>query len=132
MPIRLDFDKLGGLIPAVAQDHRTGEVLMVAFMNREAWEKTLATGKAHYYSRQRKALWCKGETSGHVQLVKEILFDCDEDSLVLKVEQVGGAACHTGYNSCFYRAVQGGEARLIKEAKVFDPEPGDSKTGFSA
>ena len=119
--IALDFDKLGGLIPAIAQDHRTGEVLMLAFMNREAWEETLKTGKATYYSRTRDTLWVKGLTSGHIQLVKEVRVDCDNDTVLLKVDQVGGAACHTGYASCFYQRVDGG--RLVTEGKpVFDPK----------
>ena len=98
-----DFDKRGGLLPAIAQDVRTGQVLMVAYMNREAWERTLATGRATYWSTSRKALWVKGETSGHVQHVREVLVDCDADAVLLRVEQVGGVACHEGYASCFFR-----------------------------
>ncbi len=120
--VELNFDKLDGLIAAVVQDHQTNEVLMVAFMNREAWENTLKTGKAHYYSRSRNKQWMKGEESGNIQLVKEILIDCDVDCVVLKIEQVGGAACHTGYSTCFYRKVTDGELKLIKDNKVFDPE----------
>ncbi|HFB83974.1 MAG TPA: phosphoribosyl-AMP cyclohydrolase, partial [Thermodesulfatator sp.] len=97
-----DFNKMD-LIPVIAQDWETGEVLMLAYMNQEAWEKTLETGKVHYYSRSRQKLWLKGETSGHVQLVKEIRLDCDADTLLIKVEQIGGAACHKGYRSCFFR-----------------------------
>src|SRR5437773_6853386 len=89
-----DFDKRGGLLPAIAQDVRTGQVLMVAYMNREAWRHTLATGKATYWSTSRNALWVKGETSGHVQHVRELLVDCDGDAVLLRVEQVGGVACH--------------------------------------
>ncbi len=101
--IELAFAKdTNGLLPAVVQDYRTGEVLMLAYINQLAWEKTLETGKAHYWSRSRNSLWLKGETSGHVQLIKEILVDCDQDTVVYKVEQLGGAACHTGYRSCFY------------------------------
>jgi phosphoribosyl-AMP cyclohydrolase len=118
--ISLDFEKTGGLIPAIAQDHRTGEVLMLAYMNRTAWEHTLRTGNATYYSRSRETLWIKGESSGHMQRVVEIRIDCDADAVVLKVEQVGGAACHTGHRSCFYRRVHDG--RLTVDGKpVFDP-----------
>lgn len=105
----------------IAQDHLTGEVLMLAYINQEAWEKTLSTGKAHYWSRSRNKLWLKGESSNHVQLVKEILVDCDEDTVVYRVEQLGGAACHTGYRSCFFRRVQDDEL-VIKDKPVFDPQ----------
>ena len=121
--MKLRFDKMGGLIPAVVQDWKTGEVLMVAFINEEAYRKTMETGKMHYYSRSRKRLWMKGETSGHIQEVKEVLIDCDEDTAVFKIHQVGGAACHTGYNSCFYRRLESdGGTTQIKAEKVFDPE----------
>jgi phosphoribosyl-AMP cyclohydrolase len=110
-----------GLLPAIAQDADTGEVLMLAYINREAWEKTLATGKAHYWSRSRNKLWLKGETSGHVQLVKEIRIDCDEDTVVFKVEQLGGAACHEGYSSCFFRRVDGDSLTVVGE-RLFDPD----------
>ncbi len=116
----LDFAKLGGLVPAIAQDAATGEVLMVAFMNQEAWERTLKTGEAHYFSRSRQTLWHKGGTSGHVQRVKEIFLDCDADSVLLKVEQVGGAACHTGHKSCFHRRWTGDGWETVGEP-VFDP-----------
>ena len=106
--IELNFEKMGGLIPAIAQDDETGEVLMLAFMNQAAWEETLKTGRATYYSRTRDTLWVKGLTSGHIQNVKEIRVDCDDDTVLLKVEQVGGAACHTGYASCFYQKVEDG------------------------
>lgn len=118
--IELDFNKMGGLAPAIVQDNETGEVLMLAFMNKEAWEATLKTGKATYYSRSRNQLWVKGETSGHVQLVKEIRVDCDDDTVVLKVEQIGGAACHKGYKSCFYRKVEN-NTLIITDKIVFDP-----------
>ncbi|MFZ0613952.1 MAG: phosphoribosyl-AMP cyclohydrolase [Desulfobacterales bacterium] len=119
----LDFDKSGGLIPAIAQDEGTGEVLMLAYMNREAWETTLKTGRATYYSRSRRTLWIKGKTSGHLQLVKEIRIDCDADTVLLKVEQVGGAACHTGHRSCFHLKVvdDTGTTAVIGDP-VFDPE----------
>ncbi|MBW1645048.1 MAG: phosphoribosyl-AMP cyclohydrolase [Deltaproteobacteria bacterium] len=119
----MDFSKLDGLLTAIAQDYLSGEVLMVAFMNQEAWEETLKTRRACYFSRSRQRLWRKGEESGNVQLVKEILVDCDRDAVVLKVEQLGGAACHTGYNSCFYTRINAdGSEEIIKDAKVFDPE----------
>ena len=120
--MELDFSKGGGLIPAIVQDATTLEVLMVGYMNPEGFEKTRATGKMHYFSRSKQRIWMKGETSGNVQEVVEILVDCDEDALVFKVNQVGGAACHTGYNSCFYRKIKGGgEAETIKEERIFDP-----------
>lgn len=119
--IKLDFSKLEGLAPAIAQDFETGEVLMLAFMNAEAWEATLSTGKATYYSRTRKKLWIKGETSGHCQIVKEIRIDCDNDTVLLKVEQVGGAACHTGHKSCFFQRVEGGSVKICGEP-IFNPK----------
>ena len=121
--MELRFDKMGGLLPAVIQDAETGEVLMVAFMNEEAYRKTIETGRMHYYSRSRDKLWMKGETSGHVQEVKEVLIDCDEDTALFKIHQVGGAACHTGFNSCFYRRLEEGERLVLTKAeRVFDPE----------
>ncbi|MDR1932211.1 MAG: phosphoribosyl-AMP cyclohydrolase [Spirochaetales bacterium] len=118
--IELDFEKQGGLVPVITQDAASGEVLMQAYMNREAWEKTLTSGLAHYWSRTRGALWKKGGISGNIQEVKEIRVDCDADCVLLKVTQKGGAACHTGYRSCFYRKVKGGA--LIEDGeKVFDP-----------
>ena len=107
--VELDFAKCGGLIPAVAQDHRTGEVLMLAYISPESWAETLKSGYATYYSRSRKCLWKKGETSGHLQKIVRIRVDCDLDAVVFEVEQLGGIACHTGHRSCFYReAVDGG------------------------
>jgi phosphoribosyl-AMP cyclohydrolase len=105
------------LIPAIAQDWKTREVLMLAYMNDEALARTRDTGKAHYWSRSRQKLWCKGESSGHFQLVREMRIDCDEDAILLLVEQLGGA-CHTGYRSCFYRTIDG---QVVGE-KVFEPE----------
>ncbi|MFP4384290.1 MAG: phosphoribosyl-AMP cyclohydrolase [Spirochaetia bacterium] len=99
---KIDFEKTGGLIPAVVQDHRTGEVLMLAFMNRDALELTRKTGFAHYFSRSRQQIWKKGETSGHLQEVKELFTDCDRDTILLKVRQEGDTACHTGKRSCFH------------------------------
>jgi len=101
--IRPNFEKQGGLVPVIAQDYQTGEVLMLAYMNEEAFNKTLETGKVHYFSRSRNKLWLKGEQSGHFQILKEMFIDCDEDSILVKIEQVGGIACHTGNRSCFYR-----------------------------
>ncbi|MFP3999767.1 MAG: phosphoribosyl-AMP cyclohydrolase [Desulfobacterales bacterium] len=119
--VELDFEKGGGLLPAIVQDYETGQVLMLAYMNRDAWQNTLKTNKATYYSRSRDKLWVKGETSGHIQKVKEVRFDCDSDTILLKVEQLGGAACHKGYKSCFYRKVEGDSA-VVTEQKIFDPE----------
>jgi phosphoribosyl-AMP cyclohydrolase len=119
--IELDFEKTGGLLPAIAQEADTGEVLMLAYMNQEAWEATLKTGKATYWSRSRQELWVKGLTSGNVQVVKEIRIDCDDDTILLKVEQVGGAACHTGHKSCFYKQVENGSVTIIGKP-LFDPK----------
>ncbi len=124
--LRPRFDA-AGLITCVTSDAATGEVLMVAHMNEEALQKTVATGEAWYFSRSRQALWRKGETSGHVQRVAEIRIDCDQDAVWLRVEQTGGAACHTGRRSCFYRAVVPGEAggaelKFVAAERVFDPD----------
>ncbi|OPY85567.1 MAG: phosphoribosyl-AMP cyclohydrolase [Syntrophus sp. PtaU1.Bin208] len=115
-----NFEKGNGLIPAIVQDYSNGEVLMLAYMNREAWLKTLETGKATYWSRSRNSLWIKGETSGHFQVVKEVTIDCDEDAVLLKVEQTG-AACHTGYRSCFYRRIAAGTVEIVSE-RLVNPE----------
>lgn len=119
--MKLDFEKCGGLIPAIAQDWKTGDVLMLAYINPESWEETLKTGRAVYWSRSRSKLWRKGEESGNVQIVKEILVDCDQDTVVFKVEQIGGAACHEGYRSCFFRKLVDGELQIVGE-RVFDPK----------
>ena len=119
--IRIDFNKIGGLVPAIAQDYETGEILMLAYMNQEAFEATLSSGKATYFSRSRQKLWIKGETSGKVQLVKEIRIDCDDDTVLLKVEQLGEAACHTGHRSCFYKKIDNGAIRVVGEP-LFDPK----------
>ena len=118
--INLDFNKTGGLIPAIVQDYQTGEILMLAYMNPDAFNATLSTGKATYYSRSRQTLWVKGETSGNIQRIKEIYIDCDDDTVLLKVEQLGGAACHTGHRSCFYKKIEDGSIRVTEEP-VFDP-----------
>jgi phosphoribosyl-AMP cyclohydrolase len=115
-----DFASADGLIPAIAQDAVTGEVLMLAWMNAESYAETLATGRAVYYSRSRKRLWRKGEESGHHQLVRGIFVDCDADTILLKVVQVGEAACHEGYKSCFFREVTPDGTRVVAE-RVFDP-----------
>jgi phosphoribosyl-AMP cyclohydrolase len=118
--IKLDFEKVDGMIPAIVQDYRTGEILMLAYMNPEAWKASLETGKATYFSRSRQKLWIKGETSGHNQLIKEIRIDCDDDTVLLKVEQLGDAACHTGHRSCFYKKVAD-NAVVLDSQPVFDP-----------
>jgi len=119
--IQLDFNKTGGLIPVIAQDYATGEILMLAYMNQEAFDATLSSGKATYYSRSRQTLWIKGETSGNVQRVKEIRIDCDDDTVLLKVEQLGRAACHTGHRSCFHKILENGSIRVVGEP-MFDPK----------
>ena len=120
--VTLEFEKMGGLIPSITQDEETGEVLMQAYMNQEAWEMTLETGKATYFSRSRQKLWVKGGTSGNVQLVREVRIDCDNDSILLKVKQVGGAACHTGHKSCFHKKIVGKDEVEIIGEPVFDPK----------
>lgn len=118
---QLNFDKGNGLLPAIVQDHESGKILMLAYINKKSWEKTLETGEAHYWSRSRQELWHKGGTSGHVQKIKEIYMDCDQDTVVFKVEQVGGAACHTGYESCFHRKVDRNGVTTVVGEKIFDP-----------
>ena len=117
-----------GLVPAVAQDAASGEVLMVAWMNREALERTVATGEAHYWSRSRKSLWRKGETSGHVQRVRDVRLDCDADTVLIVVESVGGVACHTGRRRCFFNRLEGkgAERRWVETDPVLEaPDRGD-------
>ena len=116
----LTFDE-NGLVPAIVQDNETGEVLMMAYMNREAVVETIRTGTSHFYSRSRKKLWRKGETSGNVQAVAEIRIDCDGDTILVKVGQKG-AACHKGYRSCFYRKLEDGASWKIMSSRLFDPE----------
>lgn len=118
--MNLDFTKLGGLITAVIQDYETGRVLMVGFMNQEAFDKTVETGYATFYSRSRNKLWLKGETSGHRLVVKEISTDCDRDALLLRVEALGPGVCHEGYQSCFFRRLENG-AWVESEPRVYDP-----------
>jgi len=116
----IDFAKGEGLLPVIAQDYASGEVLMLAWMNEEAFAKTVETSKAWYFSRSRGRLWMKGESSGHVQEVKGIYLDCDGDTILLKIEQKGDAACHTGRKSCFYRKLEGSGWKVISEP-LFDP-----------
>jgi phosphoribosyl-AMP cyclohydrolase len=116
--LRPNFEKCGGLVPVITQDYETNEVLMLAYMNEEAFDETLRNGTAVYFSRSRNKLWRKGEESGNEQIVRSILIDCDEDTLLLQVNQKGGSACHTGYRSCFYR-------RIIQ-----DPDPSVTPDGY--
>lgn len=110
------------LIPVIAQDAATGDVLMLAYMNQEAYEETLRTGRVCYYSRSRQRLWRKGEESGNVQRLSEMFFDCDADTLLVKVEQIGGAACHEGYRSCFFRRIDPATGRVdVVGQRLFDP-----------
>jgi phosphoribosyl-AMP cyclohydrolase len=118
----LDFEKNGGLLPAIAQDDASGEILMVAYMNRESLQRTVETGEVVYWSRSRNRLWHKGEESGNVQRVRSIATDCDGDVLLLRVEQVGGAACHTGKRSCFFRRLTSDGRVEDVGVQVFDPE----------
>jgi phosphoribosyl-AMP cyclohydrolase len=118
--MELDFSKLDGLITAVIQDHASGEVLMVGFMNEEAYRKTVESGFATFYSRSRKKLWIKGESSGHRLVVKEMRTDCDADALLIKVEALGPGVCHEGYRSCFFRKLEGGEW-ITSGERAFDP-----------
>lgn len=116
------FDK-SKLIPVIAQDDESGDVLMLAYMNEEAWQETLKNGRVCYYSRSRQRLWRKGEESGNVQEVKSIYYDCDADTLLIRVNQIGGAACHEGYRSCFFRKIDpaSGETEVVGD-RVFDPK----------
>ena len=120
--VALDFEKGNGLVPAIAQDNRSGRVLMLAYMNSDAWKLTLQTGEAHYWSRSRGEIWHKGAISGNIQIVKEIIADCDCDAILLKVEQVGGAACHLGYESCFHNTIDENGDLAIVDERIFDPE----------
>ena len=118
---QIDFAKGGGLVTAVAQDAETGEVLMVAFMNELALRRTLETGEVHYWSRSRQELWHKGQQSGRVQRLEALYVDCDGDAILVRIRQVGGAACHTGHRSCFHRRAEGG-ALQVEGTPLFDPE----------
>ena len=119
--MNLDFAKTGGLITAVIQDHVTGRVLMVGYMNQEAFQKTVDTGFATFYSRSRRTLWLKGESSGHRLVVKEIATDCDLDAVLVKVEALGPGVCHEGYQSCFFRRLDAGEWKVAEE-RTYDPQ----------
>ena len=119
--IEPNFDKSDGLVPAIVQDAETKDVLMMAYMNKDSWEATMQSGKATFWSRSRQKLWMKGESSGNVQMIKNIYIDCDDDTILLQVEQLGGAACHTGHRSCFYRKLEDGDFVVVGE-KIFDPK----------
>lgn len=119
--MNLDFEKLGGLVPAIIQDAGSGRVLMLGFMNEEAFRKTVETGFATFYSRSRKKLWMKGETSGHRLEVEEIRTDCDQDAVLLRVRALGPGVCHEGYRSCFFRILGEGQW-LVREERSFDPQ----------
>jgi phosphoribosyl-AMP cyclohydrolase len=118
--VQLNFEKADGLITAVIQDHASGRVLMVGYMNEEAFRKTVESGFATFYSRSRQKLWLKGESSGHRLLVKEISTDCDRDAVLVKVEAIGPGVCHEGYESCFFRRLENGEWKVVEE-RAYDP-----------
>ena len=118
----LAFEKLDGLIPGIVQDQRTGEVLMLGYLNQEALAATQRTGEVHFYSRSREKLWKKGETSGHVLRVKEVRLDCDADALLFLVDPVGPGVCHEGYRSCFYRQLDRDGSAAVIAARAFVPE----------
>ncbi len=117
----LDFAKSGGLLPAIVQDAESGEVLMLGYMNRTALDATLATGRTTFFSRSRKRLWVKGESSGHTLRVREVLVDCDADAILVRADPQGPGVCHEGYRSCFYRALEAGGTVRETSARVFDP-----------
>lgn len=122
--MQLDFTKCNGMVPAIVQDHQDGRVLMLGFMDQEAFNKTVATGKVTFFSRTRNKLWTKGETSGHYLLLKRMDVDCDLDTVLVHAEAVGPGVCHEGYRSCFYRTLEGGDWKIVDEptydaAKVF-------------
>ena len=119
--MNLDFQKADGLVTAVIQDHASGRVLMVGYMNEEAFRKTVETGYAVFYSRSRRKLWLKGESSGHRLAVKEIATDCDKDAVLVKVEAIGPGVCHEGYESCFFRRLENGEWK-VRDKRTYDPD----------
>jgi len=119
---QLDFKKLDGLLPAVVQDAASGRVLMVGFMNEEAWRKTLESGAVVFYSRTRNKLWMKGETSGHKLMVRSIQTDCDVDCVLIQVEAIGPGVCHEGFESCFFRTLTGGTEFAVTETQTYDPK----------
>jgi len=118
--IDVDFKKQDGIVPVIIQDHLSLEILMLGYMNNEAFDLTVKTGIVHYWSRSKNRIWKKGESSGHTQEVKEIRIDCDNDTLLIKIHQVGDAACHTGYRSCFYNIITS-EGLVVDGVKIFDP-----------
>lgn len=124
--IELDFNKGNGLVTAIAQDYKTKDILMQAYINKEAWIETLKTGRAVYFSRSRNKLWRKGESSGNFQLIKEIRIDCDSDSVIFFVDQIGEAACHKGFRSCYHNRVVGDKIEILGEP-LFDPKDVYSK-----
>ncbi len=119
--VQPDFSKGKGLIPVIAQEYGTNEVLMLAYMNEESFKETIQSGKATYFSRSRQELWKKGETSGNMQHIKEIRMDCDNDTILIKVEQKGGAACHLGFKSCFFKKADNKGSFKTVENRIFDP-----------
>ena len=121
MSVYIDFGKGNGLVPVIIQDFEDNEILMLGYMNSEALDLTVQSGRVHYWSRSKQRIWQKGETSGHFQLVKEIRTDCDNDTLLIKVVQTGGAACHEGYRSCFFRKIENNALRIDRE-RVFNPK----------
>ncbi len=118
---KIDFAKTDGIIPAIIQDAADKEVLMLGYMNDEAFDLTVKTGLCHFWSRSKKRIWMKGETSGHTQIVKEMHLDCDSDTLLIKVIQNGKAACHEGYRSCFFRKIEG-NAAIVDGERIFNPD----------
>ena len=124
--MQLDFNKLDGLVPAVIQDAASGRVLMVGFMNQEAWQRTLQSGFATFYSRSRNKLWLKGESSGHRLAVRSIQTDCDQDAVLIQVDALGPGVCHEGYASCFFRTLKDGAWR-VSEPQTYDPKEVYSK-----
>jgi phosphoribosyl-AMP cyclohydrolase len=121
-PVNIDFGKAGGLVPAIIQDHRSGEVLMLGFMNSVSLEETQSCGEVVFYSRSRSKLWKKGESSGHVLKVREVRVDCDADAILVRVEAVGPGVCHEGYRSCFFRKLESDGTANIAEERTFAPE----------
>jgi phosphoribosyl-AMP cyclohydrolase len=121
-PVNIDFDKAGGLVPAIIQDHRSGDVLMLGFMNYASLAETLSSGEVVFFSRSRNKLWKKGESSGHVLQVRELRVDCDADAILVRVQAVGPGVCHEGYRSCFFRKLESDGTTKITEERAFAPE----------
>ncbi|MGB7283805.1 MAG: phosphoribosyl-AMP cyclohydrolase [Candidatus Acidiferrum sp.] len=120
--LKIDFDKSGGLVPTIIQDHGTGDVLMLGFMNSVSLAETQRSGEVVFFSRSRKKLWKKGESSGHALKVREVRVDCDADALLIRVEAVGPGVCHEGYRSCFFRKLEADGAAQITDERTFEPE----------